>query len=199
MEWKTEQHEKILNQFNQTFDKNRHALIYVSSRYCKKTYIRFYFLQATALPWYNMFQFLSDKEHKHVTHIERLYSSSCSRWCRSSLGGSWQTAGVMNSIRYSHLLGSEVDVTVVSFPQINLTWNAHSDLLHVPCWKEKTQERAEDWWAECAGWPWWTCWGPASIPFHVHTSSPSRCRLQDQPIYPMFCRTKSKNWLNDAT
>lgn len=52
-----------------------------------------------------------------------LYSSVCTGpYSDSGLGGSWQAAGVVNSIKYSQRLGSDVDFTAVSFPQINVTW-----------------------------------------------------------------------------
>lgn len=51
------------------------------------------------------------------------YSSVCTEgYSESGLGGSGQAAGVVNSIKYSHRLGSDVDVTTVSVPQINDTW-----------------------------------------------------------------------------
>lgn len=54
--------------------------------------------------------------------MKTLYSSQCSGgWSESGLGGSWQAAGVVNSIKYSQRLGSDVDVTAVSVPQINDT------------------------------------------------------------------------------
>lgn len=55
--------------------------------------------------------------------MKMLYSSVCTGgYSESGLGGSWQAAGVVNSIKYSQRLGSDVDVTAVSFPQIKDTW-----------------------------------------------------------------------------
>lgn len=59
--------------------------------------------------------------NKSYSHIKCIYSSSCGE-CGSKLGGSLQIAGVVNSIRYSQRLGSEVDSTAVSFPQMTETW-----------------------------------------------------------------------------
>lgn len=59
---------------------------------------------------------------KDDSQMKMLYSSVCTGGYRESgLGGSWQAAGVVNSIKYSQRLGSDVDVTAVSFPQINET------------------------------------------------------------------------------
>lgn len=59
---------------------------------------------------------------KDDSQTKMLYSSVCSGGSsESGLGGSWQAAGVVNSIKYSQRLGSDVDVTAVSFPQINDT------------------------------------------------------------------------------
>lgn len=56
------------------------------------------------------------------SRAKTLYSSVCAGgYSESGLCGSWQAAGVVNSIKYSQRLGSDVDATAVSFPQISDT------------------------------------------------------------------------------